>query len=195
MTAEACQQLVDDHCLFKQGDRFLESAGANRDWPENRGIYHSPDKEFMVWVGEEDALRVISMQRGADINQAFTRLKAALDQLGHELEFAFDWRLGFLTTCPTNLGTAMRASVHIKIPLLSQYAGFERLCDDLGLSIRGTHGEHSEPIDGIHDISNKHRLGVTERDIYRKLHDGVKRLIELESQLMENPGLRLGDIL
>ncbi|OJT20530.1 arginine kinase [Archangium sp. Cb G35] len=191
MTGEERQKMVDGHFLFKQGDRFLESAGVNRDWPVGRGIYHSPDKKFLVWVGEEDSMRIISMQEGADIAEAFTRLKTALDAISGKLDFASDEIRGFHTACPTNLGTAMRASVHIKLPLLAGQPGFERICDELGLSIRGIHGEHSEAVDGIHDISNKYRLGVTEREIYQGLYNGVRRLIALESALMkmQRPGV------
>lgn len=56
------KQLIDDHFLFKEGDRFLEACGLNRDWPNGRGIFHNNDKTFLVWVNEEDELRIISMQ-------------------------------------------------------------------------------------------------------------------------------------
>jgi creatine kinase len=183
MTEEERAQMVADHFLFKQGDRFLESAGVNRDWPNNRGIFFSNDKKFLVWVSEEDSMRIISMQQGADIAEVFTRLSKALDHINQKIEFAFDDVRGYYTTCPTNLGTAMRASVHIKIPKLSSQPNFEEVCKELGLSIRGVHGEHSESSDGIYDISNKRRLGVTEREIYQQLYEGVKKLIELESSL------------
>jgi arginine kinase len=55
------KQLIDDHFLFKEGDRFLEAVGLNRDWPDGRGIYHNNEKTFLVWVNEEDQLRIISM--------------------------------------------------------------------------------------------------------------------------------------
>jgi creatine kinase len=55
------KQLIDDHFLFKEGDRFLESSGLNRDWPSGRGIFHNKEKSFLVWVNEEDQLRIISM--------------------------------------------------------------------------------------------------------------------------------------
>ena len=61
MSEEDREQLVEDHFLFKQGDRFLEAAGLNRDWPEGRGIFHNNDKTFLVWINEEDQLRIISM--------------------------------------------------------------------------------------------------------------------------------------
>jgi hypothetical protein len=71
MTAEQQKQLVDDHFLFKEGDRFLESCGLNRDWPEGRGIFHNADKTFLTWVNEEDQFRIISMEKGADIGAVF----------------------------------------------------------------------------------------------------------------------------
>lgn len=68
MTDDERKQLIEDHFLFKEGDRFLEACGLNRDWPAGRGIFHNKDKTFLVWINEEDQLRIISMQKGADIN-------------------------------------------------------------------------------------------------------------------------------
>jgi protein-arginine kinase len=77
MTAEQQKQLIDDHFLFKEGDRFLEACGLNRNWPEGRGIFHNDEKTFLTWVNEEDQLRIISMQQGADIGAVFSRLARA----------------------------------------------------------------------------------------------------------------------
>ena len=112
------QQLVKDHFLFKEGDKYLEAAGLNRDWPEGRGIFHNKDKTFLVWVNEEDQLRIISMQEGANVVETFERLARAIEQLETSLNFARDDQYGYLTSCPTNIGTGMRASVHIKLPNL-----------------------------------------------------------------------------
>ena len=68
------QQLVDDHFLFVSGDKNLIAAGMERDWPEGRGIYHNKEKTFLVWVNEEDQLRIISMQKGGDVKGVFERL-------------------------------------------------------------------------------------------------------------------------
>lgn len=120
MTDAQRKQLIEDHFLFKEGDRFLESCGLNRDWPEGRGIFHNDAKTFLVWVNEEDQLRIISMQKGADILEVFTRLSEAAAHIETVAKFAHDDHLGYITSCPTNLGTALRASVHIKLPFLSQ---------------------------------------------------------------------------
>merc|ERR1712126_710944 len=74
MTKEVQQKLIDDHFLFKEGDRFLQAANACRYWPSGRGIYHNDAKTFLVWVNEEDHLRIISMQMGGDLGEVYRRL-------------------------------------------------------------------------------------------------------------------------
>ncbi len=183
MSEEDRVQLVQDHFLFKKGDRFLESAGANRDWPEGRGIFHSADKKFLVWVNEEDHLRIISMQPGGNIREVFDRLSRAIAALEAKLTFAYSDHLGYLSSCPTNLGTAMRASVHVKLPLLSQTPDFKATCAEMGLSVRGVHGEHSESEGGVYDISNKRRLGISEAQATVLMAAAVHSLIEDEKEL------------
>jgi arginine kinase len=118
MTEAQRKQLIEDHFLFKEGDRYLEACGLNRDWPNGRGIFHNNDKTFLVWINEEDQLRIISMQQGADIKAVFDRLCRACEHIEKVVKFSFDEKLGYITSCPTNLGTALRASVHIKLPKL-----------------------------------------------------------------------------
>merc|ERR1719324_163812 len=112
------EQLINDHFLFKEGDRFLDACNLNRDWPSGRGIFHNDAKTFLVWVNEEDQLRIISMQKGAGIAEVFERLSKGAAHIETKLPFAHDDHLGYITSCPTNLGTALRASVHIKLPKL-----------------------------------------------------------------------------
>ena len=114
------EQLIADHFLFKEGDRFLEACGLNRNWPDGRGIFHNNEKTFLTWVNEEDQLRIISMQKGSDILAVFKRLSDAAAAIEKVAKFAHDDHLGYITSCPTNLGTALRASVHIKLPLLGK---------------------------------------------------------------------------
>ena len=184
MSEEVSAKLIADHFLFKAGDRFLEAAGLNRDWPEGRGIYHNDEKTFLVWVNEEDQLRIISMQMGGDIKEVFTRLTTAIGQIEKKVPFSFSPHLGYLTSCPTNLGTAMRASVHIALPKLAEdMEAFKAITDKFHLQIRGIHGEHSESEGGVYDISNRRRLGVTEVQCVQDMYDGVVALIEKEKSL------------
>jgi arginine kinase len=177
-------QLIADHFLFKAGDRFLDAAGLNRDWPEGRGIFHNQEKTFLVWVNEEDQLRIISMQQGGDIQAVFNRLLNGVKEIETFVPFSYDSRLGYLTSCPTNLGTAMRASVHICLPKLSlDMAALKQITDEHHLQIRGIHGEHTESDSSIFDISNSRRLGVTEVDCVLDMYNGVVDLINREKEL------------
>lgn len=178
------ERLINDHFLFKSGDRFLEAAGLNRDWPEGRGIFHNTDKTFLVWINEEDQLRIISMQKGGDIKMVFDRLVKGIKKIEENISFLYDDYLGYISSCPTNLGTAMRASVHIKLPKLSKnYNLLEKIAKDYALQIRGLHGEHSKSKSHIFDISNKRRLGITEVTCIGDLYNGVAAIIRAEKSL------------
>ena len=156
----------------------------NRDWPEGRGIFYNSDITFLVWVSEEDQLRIISMQRGSDIKGVFDRLSRACATLEKKIKFAHNDHLGYITSCPTNLGTALRASVHIKLPKLGQHMEiFEKIAAEYNVQIRGVHGEHSETLDSIYDISNKRRLGLSEIELVQEMYNGVKALIDKEASL------------
>lgn len=156
----------------------------NREWPEGRGIFHNDEKTFLVWVNEEDQLRIISMQQGADLHKVFERLQRACAHIEKVAKFAHDSHLGYITSCPTNLGTALRASVHIRLPKLSQQMDkFQAIADEYYVQIRGIHGEHSESPEPIFDISNKRRLGRSEKDLVQDMYNGVKKMIETEKSL------------
>jgi len=183
MGKEVQQQLIDDHFLFKEGDRFLQAANACRYWPAGRGIYHNDAKTFLVWCNEEDHLRIISMQMGGDLGAVFRRLTNAVNEIEKRVPFSHHDRLGFLTFCPTNLGTTVRASVHIKVPkLAADYPKLEATAGKYNLQVRGTRGEHTEAEGGIYDISNKRRMGLTEFQAVKEMQDGILELIKLEKE-------------
>ena len=137
-----------------------------------------------MWVNEEDQLRIISMQPGADIHAVFDRLCRAAAAIEEVCSFAHDEHLGYITSCPTNLGTAMRGSVHIQLPLLSKdMERFNKIADEYNVQIRGIHGEHSESTDGTYDVSNRHRLGKGEKTLVQDMYNGVKAMIAAEKEL------------
>ncbi len=171
----------------------MEACNCNRDWPSGRGIFHNDDKAFLVWVNEEDQLRIISMQKGADIGAVFERLSRAAAHIETVSKFAHDPHLGYITSCPTNLGTALRASVHIKLPKLSaKKEEFQAIADKYYVQIRGIHGEHSESEGGIYDISNRRRLGRSEVQLVQDMYNGVKAMITREKELMDSKGVTCG---
>lgn len=183
MTKEVQQKLIDDHFLFKEGDRFLQAANACRFWPTGRGIYHNDNKTFLVWVNEEDHLRIISMQMGGNLGEVYRRLVTGVNEIEKVVPFSHDDRLGFLTFCPTNLGTTVRASVHIKLPKLAANRNkLEEIASKFNLQVRGTRGEHTESEGGVYDISNKRRMGLTEYDAVKEMNDGIKEMIQMEKE-------------
>jgi len=184
MSKDVQEALIKEHFLFKEGDRFLEAAGLNRDWSEGRGIYLNHNKTFLVWLNEEDQLRIISMQKGGDVLEVFSRLVRAVKSIEEQVGFSYSERLGYIASCPTNLGTSMRASVHIKLPNLGEdMPKFKAITDKYHLQIRGVNGEHSKSEGGVYDISNSRRLGVTEVEAVQDMIDGVSMLIEVEKEL------------
>ena len=162
----------------------MEAAGLNRDWPEGRGIYLNHNKTFLVWLNEEDQLRIISMQKGGNILEVFRRLVSAIKTLEQQITFAYSEHLGYIASCPTNLGTSMRASVHIRLPNLGEdMSKFNAITDKYHLQIRGVNGEHSKSEGGVYDISNSRRLGVSEVEAIEEMVKGVNALIEAEKAL------------
>lgn len=184
MSAETQKKLTDEHFLFNDHDRFLRAAGGYNDWPTGRGIFFNTARNFLVWVNEEDHLRLISMQMGGDLQEVYKRLVKGIKSLeGSGLSFARNDRLGYLTFCPSNLGTTLRASVHIAIPKLSATPEFKAFCDKHNIQARGIHGEHTESVGGVYDISNKRRLGLSEIEAIKEMYNGVKAVIEKEKEL------------
>mmetsp|Transcript_5029 Transcript_5029/g.8274 ORF Transcript_5029/g.8274 Transcript_5029/m.8274 type:complete len:448 (-) Transcript_5029:290-1633(-) len=187
------KKLVADHIMFKDmdADPYLKSAGISSDWPYGRGCYVSDDRQFIIWFGEEDHLRIMCMKKGTKLNEVFDRLHEALTVVESlpGIKFATSSRYGYVTSCPTNLGTGMRASVHIKIPNLTAdgtEAKAKAVCKPLGLSVRGIGGEHT-PIgkDGTVDISPSARLFIKEKDIIAALYKGIELLMEEEHAAAE----------
>merc|ERR1711971_1415679 len=182
------QQLVDDH--FLSGDRNLTVAGMERDWPEGRGIFHNAAKTFLMWINEEDQLRIISMQKGGDVREVFSRLakgiKAVQDSVKAESgkDFCLDEKYGYIHSCPTNLGTGMRASVHVDLPGWTKHSvdKLKARCEELHLQPRGTRGESGGQTGHTYDISNKHRLGYSEVELVQKMIDGVNTLWQEDKQ-------------
>jgi protein-arginine kinase len=189
MSEEVRQQLVDDHFLFKSGDRNLQVAGMERDWPEGRGIFHNVDKTFLVWINEEDQLRIISMRKGSDVVACFERLsrgiKAIEDLLAaQEKSFQFSGDYGFFHSCPSNLGTGMRASVHVPLPNFNKDKdALKKRCGELGVQPRGIHGESTKDDSGVFDISNKYRLGYSEVQLVQMMVDGVNTIYKEDAAL------------
>lgn len=189
MSMEEQEELIDEHLLFdKPVSPLLTSAGMARDWPDARGIWFNKEKNFLVWVNEEDHLRIISMQKGGNMRQVFNRFCKGITKVEEHMrkrgnEYMWNERLGYILTCPSNLGTGIRAGVHIKIPLLSKHSSFDAVLKKMRLQKRGTGGVDTASNDGTFDISNSDRLGYSEVELVQMVVDGVEFLIKCEKKL------------
>jgi len=197
MAEEDRLKLVDKRFLFVSGDPNLQVGGMERDWPEGRGIFVAKDERFLVWVNEEDQLRIISMQMGGDINEVFTRLckgiKCIEDFIAEKgKKFQSSEKYGYYTSCPTNLGTGMRASVMVDLPNWKAEAtekGIETgkkhlqtFYDEgkMGIQARGSRGESGGETGCTYDLSNMYRLGYSEVELVTMMINGVNKTWELE---------------
>ncbi|XP_071794273.1 arginine kinase-like isoform X1 [Asterias amurensis] len=187
------QQLIDDHFLFERPiSRHFTSGGMARDFPDGRGIWHTNDKRFLVWVNEEDHLRIISMRQGGDMKAVFelfceglSKFEGQMGSLAEPREFMRNDHLGFILTCPSNLGTGVRCSVHARFPLLASDKRYDldKICLALRLQKRGTSGEFTEAVGGVYDISNLDRLGTTEVQQVQCVITGINLLVQMEKCL------------
>lgn len=194
MTKKEEDDLQASGFLFQKPspNNVLGVCGAARDWPHARGIFHNKDKTFLVWVNEEDHMRCISMQNGGNVKQVFQRWARAINSVEESLnkngyQYSHSEHLGYITACPSNVGTGLRASVMLKLPKLYKKLGvhdLEALADSMGLQARGGRGEHSPPgPNGEFDISNKGRVGSSEVELVQRMIDGCDKLIDMEDAL------------
>jgi len=181
MSNEEKQGLIDEHLLFNDADdNCLRSAGGYDDWPNGRGIFMNKEKNFIVWVNEEDHIRIISMQKGASLKEVWGRLVGAIAAMEKVLKFVCHDKFGYLTFCPTNIGTGLRASVHVKVPKVADSGKLKDMCAENDLQPRGVNGEHTESIGGVYDISNKIRIGRTEWDLINTMWTGIRKILDVE---------------
>ncbi|NRA73498.1 MAG: arginine kinase [Rickettsiales bacterium] len=184
LSEDQYKKMVNEHLIFKpmNKDKYLQSAGIADNWPVGRGAYISKDKKFIVWINEEDHLRIIYLEKTADLEKIHSKFVHALNILEKDLKFAHDDKLGYLNSDSTNIGTGMRVSVHIKLKNID-IKTIKSIAKKYSLAVRGTHGEHSKALDGVYDISNARRLGITIDDIFTSLVNGTVSLVKKDRAL------------
>ncbi len=136
-----------------------------------------------IMVNEEDHLRMQSIRPGLQLLSAFKSLNTIDTDLDKHLDYAFDTRYGYLTACPTNLGTGMRASAMLHLPglvLSEQINGTIQGANRIGLAVRGLYGEGTEALANLFQISNQTTLGTSEEDVIKHLGKVIDRVIENE---------------
>jgi protein arginine kinase len=138
---------------------------------------------FSLMLNEEDHLRMQAIRPGLELRKAYEGLSALDDELEQSLEFAFDPQLGYLTTCPTNLGTGLRASAMLHLPglvLSDQIGQVLQAVNKIGLAVRGLYGEGTESLGNLYQISNQSTLGESEDTIIRRLERVISQVAQHE---------------
>ena len=151
-----------------------------------RLLVRREDRGISIMVGEEDHLRIQSIRNGLAIEEAFAAAMEEESFLDGHVSFAYSEKLGYLTHCPTNLGTAMRISVMMHLPALTMSNRMDALnlqLQKIGLVIRGMYGEGSRADGNLYQISNQVTLGITEEETLAKVRDVVSQIAEQERTL------------
>jgi len=201
MKEEVRKDLVDKHYLYINDDDTLDMVGCYTDWPSGRGIYINEEKNhglgktgvFIIWVGEEDQLRIMAMNKGSDVQAVWDLFYSGVEAVHKAVtdmkdEFVFTEKHGYLSSCPTNIGTGMRASVHVELPGFKTKEDCKKWVKEKGMmvDIRGTRGEATDTSGCTrYDVSNKGRLGSDCVTQIKTMVGGVKALLEQSDKNVE----------
>ncbi len=164
------------------------------------GVYIAQGERTSIMVNEEDHLRLCAVVSGLDVERAWHAVRESEEELDGALDFAFSESLGYLTACPTNVGTGMRASVFMHLPslvLTKKIRQVLRGVSQVGLAVRGFYGEGSEILGNFFQISNQHTLGHSEAEILANLKKVTQQVIEAEHRargvLLRDAGKQIED--
>ncbi|MFM7128622.1 MAG: protein arginine kinase [bacterium] len=167
------QFLVERHLISRE---LKEGEGP-------RGVALNDTESASVMINEEDHMRIQVMRSGFDLSGAWEQINDLDDRLEENLDLAFSQELGYLSACPTNVGTGIRVGVMLHLPALGQtnhLDKFFRALQKINLSVRGLHGEGTQPYGDFYQISNQQTLGKSEPELIQSLSDVVPQLIEYE---------------
>lgn len=178
VTAIQAGSMVEEHLIS------VEFAN-NR---EGEGLLLDRKHNVSVMINEEDHLRIQVLGRGEKLASLYETASEIDDALDEKLHFAFSEKLGYLTHCPTNLGTGLRASVMMHLPALHESGLINKIINtvsQVGLTVRGMYGEGSEPAGCVYQVSNQITLGISEKDTIERLEDIVRQIARNEAALRE----------
>jgi protein arginine kinase len=150
-----------------------------------RSVFIDAQETFSLMVNEEDHLRMQVMHSGLDLDAAWQQISQMDDWLDQRVSYAFHERLGYLTACPTNVGTGMRVSVMLHLPALvitQQIEKVFRSLQKMGLAVRGLYGEGSQAMGDFYQISNQVTLGRSEIDLVKQVAEVIPVIIDYEQQ-------------
>jgi protein arginine kinase len=183
-----------DMCALSalQAESLVEQHLISRDFASKKtphALFRNDNKSLSVMALEEDHIRLQCILPGLSLRDAYRFACECDDKLDGALELAYDESLGYLTHCPTNLGTGLRASVMLFLPALSEAGSIPSLSHQLskiGLTVRGLFGEGSGASGCMYQISNQITLGITEEETLKKMKEAVRQISEKEQVARKN---------
>lgn len=170
---------------------MLERHIASREFvlnSDNKAIILSEDESVSIMIGEEDHIRIQVIMPGLQLEKAYEIAESIDDLLCERLDMAFDGTLGFITECPTNLGTGLRASVMLHLPVSESNGDIQKLSrsvNKIGYTVRGMYGEGSNAAGSLYQISNQVTLGISEKNAVDNLKIITGQLIQKERELQK----------
>jgi len=176
--------VLDRHFLL---ERHLLSPDLTSE-AKHRGLAISSDETLSVMINEEDHLRLQCLKSGMQLDEALQAANALDDQLSEHVPFAWSEEFGYLTACPTNVGTGLRASLLVHLPSLVLTQRIKKVLTgvtQVGLAVRGFHGEGTDVVGNFFQISNQVTLGVSEEATIEKLRGVVLQILEMETKARE----------
>ena len=174
---------VDKSCLVEE---HIISPDFSTDVGLYRLLVTDDSGNLSVMINEEDHIRIQAIYPGFKIEEAFKKANDADDAIAKGCRIAFDEEKGFLTSCPTNLGTGLRVSVMLHLPALGAFGYIKNtvaMLNKIGLTVRGIYGEGSDAQGNLYQLSNEITLGISEEDTIEKLKGAVNHLIEREREM------------
>ncbi|MCA9191638.1 MAG: protein arginine kinase [Planctomycetales bacterium] len=173
-----CQFLVERQLMSRE---MAEGEG-------DRAVAIDPEEQFSIMVNEEDHLRIQVMFSGLDLEAAWEKIDKIDDALERKLNYAFHDSFGYLTACPTNVGTGLRVSVMLHLPALVITREIEKVFRSLqkiNVAVRGLYGEGSQFMGDFYQVSNQITLGRTEKELVQTVKEVVPQIIEYERRARE----------
>ena len=170
---------------------LMENHLISPDLAENKSegaVLLSPDRKVSIMLNEEDHVRIQTLESGLALNECWDLGNKIDDVIEESVDYAFDRDLGYVTSCPTNIGTGMRASVMIHLPALSITNQTDKLLygvSQLGVAVRGVYGEGTKSMGHLYQISNQGTLGVSEETLIDKITQIVKQIADKEEKTRE----------
>ncbi|ABN53011.1 MAG TPA: protein arginine kinase [Hungateiclostridium thermocellum] len=183
-------RFIDIHELTPiQRQVLVEKHLISPDLAESRiesGVIISAEENISIMINEEDHLRIQCLAAGLQLEDTWNLCNQIDNLLEETIDYAFDEKFGYLTCCPTNLGTGIRTSVMLHLPALTMTGyikGILEACTKLGIAVRGLYGENSEASGNMYQISNQVTLGLTEEEIISNINNIAKQIIDQERNL------------